>query len=64
MTTSTSLPDWEHVDDSMANVLPLDEGKYSPDRKQLDFLMAQTGITDEEELKKHVLEVQAEAYKV
>ncbi|KAJ8488703.1 hypothetical protein ONZ51_g3377 [Trametes cubensis] len=64
MAALASLPDWEHVDDSMANVLPLDEGKYCPDRRQLDFLKAQTGITDEEALKKHVLQVQAEAYAV
>lgn len=42
-------------------VLPLDPSLYEVDH---DFFSALTGITDPEELKKHILKVQAEAYAV
>ncbi|EJF58440.1 hypothetical protein DICSQDRAFT_90649 [Dichomitus squalens LYAD-421 SS1] len=43
---------------------PLDENDYKIDEDGLAFMKAQTGIEDEEELKKHILAVQAEAYEV
>ena len=43
------------------SVLPLDERFYNPDST---FLKQQTGIDDDDELKTHLLSIQAEAYKV
>ncbi|KAI0358974.1 hypothetical protein OH77DRAFT_1420487 [Trametes cingulata] len=43
---------------------PLDESLYKIDDESLEFMKAQTGIQDPEELKKHFLAVQAEAYHV
>ncbi|KAH9858784.1 hypothetical protein C2E23DRAFT_864612 [Lenzites betulinus] len=42
----------------------LDESLYSIDDEALDFMKAQTGIEDPEELKKHIMAVQAEAYAI
>ncbi|EJD05483.1 uncharacterized protein FOMMEDRAFT_17776 [Fomitiporia mediterranea MF3/22] len=42
----------------------LDPNLYDPTREEIDFLKSQTGITDEEELKQHVLAVQKEAWAV
>ena len=44
--------------------LPLDERYYTLCEKDVAFLKAQTGIRDDGELKRHVMEIQAEAYKV
>ncbi|KAI0639002.1 hypothetical protein C8Q77DRAFT_1204572 [Trametes polyzona] len=44
--------------------LPLDDTLYSPDSNTVEFLIAQTGIEEEEELKRHILSVQAAAYEV
>ena len=44
--------------------VPLDETLYSIDDQALEFMQAQTGIQDAEELKRHILAVQAEAYAV
>ncbi|KAI0374560.1 hypothetical protein BV20DRAFT_518721 [Pilatotrama ljubarskyi] len=44
--------------------LPMDESLYTIDDEALEFMKAQTGIQDPEELKKHILAVQAEAYQV
>lgn len=44
--------------------LPLDDRFYSLDGDQLAFFRLHTGIEDEGELKKHILEVQAKAYNV
>lgn len=41
--------------------LPLDEGLYKLDSA---FFKQQTGIDDNDELKTHLLSIQAEAYKV
>ncbi|KAG2361434.1 hypothetical protein BDR07DRAFT_1409788 [Suillus spraguei] len=41
-----------------------DTSLYSLSPKQAEFFKAQTGINDDEDLKKHILEVQAKAYKV
>ena len=43
---------------------PLDEKLYAIDDEALDFMKKQTGIQDTEELKKHIMTVQAEAYSV
>ena len=43
---------------------PLDENLYQLDEAGKAFMKTQTGIEDEEELKKHILAVQAEAYEV
>lgn len=43
---------------------PLDENLYNLEEEELKFLSAQTGITDANELKRHVLAVQAEIYAV
>ncbi|THH07312.1 hypothetical protein EW146_g9357 [Bondarzewia mesenterica] len=44
--------------------LPLDEKYYSLDEAERAFFKGQTGIQDDEELKKHLLAVQAAAYSV
>ncbi|KAI0358977.1 hypothetical protein OH77DRAFT_1420493 [Trametes cingulata] len=44
--------------------MPLDENLYSIDDEALEFMKAQTGIADPDELKKHILAVQAEAYSI
>ncbi|KAI0374559.1 hypothetical protein BV20DRAFT_1049336 [Pilatotrama ljubarskyi] len=43
---------------------PLDESLYSIDDEALEFMKTLTGIEDPEKLKKHILNVQAEAYVV
>ncbi|RPD81612.1 hypothetical protein L226DRAFT_474830 [Lentinus tigrinus ALCF2SS1-7] len=45
-------------------LIPLDETLYSIDDQALEFMKAQTGIQDAEELKRHILAVQAEAYAI
>ncbi|KAJ3551506.1 hypothetical protein NM688_g4664 [Phlebia brevispora] len=42
----------------------LDESLYSLTVEESAFIKAQTGITDDDELKKHILQVQAEIYAV
>lgn len=44
--------------------LPLDESLYTIDDAALGYMQAQTGILDPEELKKHIIAAQAEAYAV
>ncbi|KAK7052305.1 methyltransferase ausD [Favolaschia claudopus] len=41
---------------------PLDESLYTMDDSDLDFIKAQSGITDPETLKKHIMAVQNKAY--
>jgi len=43
---------------------PLDEGFYDLNADEVAFYKAQTGISDEDELKRHIMDVQAEAYQV
>ncbi len=43
---------------------PLDPKLYSLDEQEAAFFKSATGIQDEEELKKHILDVQAKAYAV
>ena len=42
----------------------LDEKFYQPEEKEVKFFKQQTGIQDDEALKRHIMEVQAEAYAV
>ena len=43
---------------------PLDEALYSLDGQEAAFFKSQTGIEDDEELKRHILRSQKEAYEV
>ena len=52
------------IEKEFGNLNPLDDSLYRLDEEELTFMKTQSGIEDEEELKKHVLAVQAEAYKV
>lgn len=64
ITTSTA----SHMDASVSAYqivkLPLDERFYSLSGKELAFFKAHTGIDDDEELKRHIMAVQAKAYEV
>lgn len=44
--------------------ITLDPSLYQPDPEEVEFFKSQTGISDEEELKNHVLAVQKEAWAV
>ena len=44
--------------------IPLDESLYVLPEEERTFFKQQTGISDDDELKAHILRVQAEAYKV
>ena len=46
------------------NAVPLDEALYRIDNEAQAFMQGQTGIQDTEELKRHILAVQAKAYSV
>ena len=54
-------PDAHHQSVSPLDVLPLDERLYRLDRA---FFKQQTGIEDNNELKTHLLFIQAKAYEV
>ncbi|KAI0322175.1 hypothetical protein OF83DRAFT_1167835 [Amylostereum chailletii] len=43
---------------------PLDEKYYGLDETETAFFKQQTGISDDDELKKHIVRIQAEAYEV
>lgn len=43
---------------------PLDESLYAIHDEALQFMQQQTGIQDPEEIKRHIIAVQAEAYAV
>lgn len=43
---------------------PLDDSLYNLSGIELEFFKSQTGIHDEDKLKRHILAAQAEAYKV
>ncbi|KAJ3551300.1 hypothetical protein NP233_g13106 [Leucocoprinus birnbaumii] len=43
---------------------PVDPSLYNLSREDLSFLRLLTGITDDEELKQHVLAIQAKAYEI
>lgn len=62
---SVSFNNRRHQSIAMGDQLwPLDENLYNLEEEELKFLSAQTGITDANELKRHVLAVQAEIYAV
>jgi hypothetical protein len=42
----------------------LDDRHYNPDERELAFFKSQTGIEDEEDLKRHILAVQVAAYAI
>lgn len=44
--------------------LPIDPSAYAMSGDELEFLKIQTGIQDEDELRDHIMKVQAEAYAV
>lgn len=48
----------------LAKMFPFDEELYCLEGKELEFMKEQTGITDEGELKKHIIAVTKEAYEV
>jgi hypothetical protein len=56
LTSSKNKVDW--------NVLPLDPDLYWMQDSEREFFRAHTGIQDDEELKRHVLDVQRQAYSV
>lgn len=43
---------------------PLDEQFYGLDEQELQFFKSWTGIADEEALKRHILDIQKDAYEV
>jgi hypothetical protein len=43
-------------------IIAIDTSLYSLSSEQAAFFKAQTGIDDDEELKRHILEMQAKAY--
>jgi hypothetical protein len=47
-----------------ASIPAADTSLYSLTSEEAAFFKAQTGIDDDEDLKRHILEVQAKAYKV
>lgn len=52
-----------HVEESTLRP-KLDTSFYSLEDEELEFFRTLTGITDEEELKVHIVDVQAKAYQV
>ena len=57
-----NLPYLRHIV-TITNTLPLDVNDYALDGEEARFFKAQTGITDNEDLKRHILQIQEEAYK-
>ena len=51
----THRPRWDH---------PLDTSLYAPDEEEKAFMRTTTGIQDDEELKAHILAIQAKAFTV
>ncbi len=52
------------MEKELGKLNPLYENLYKLDEEGLAFMKTQTGIEDEEELKNHIIAVQAEAYEV
>lgn len=44
--------------------LPLDEKYYNLDEDEKNFFKVETGISDDDELKKHIITVQTKAFSV
>ncbi len=63
MATSTDITGVKDLDVNDIK-RPLDESFYSLDKTEEEFITQQTGIQDPQELKKHIMNVQAEAYQV
>ncbi|KAI0639006.1 hypothetical protein C8Q77DRAFT_24119 [Trametes polyzona] len=51
-------------EEALSKWYPMDEQLYALDGKELLFIKAQTGIEDEDELKRHIISVTKEAYRV
>lgn len=47
-----------------ATIPPVDDNLYNLSGAELDFFKSQTGIDDDEKLRRHILSAQKEAYKV
>jgi len=58
-----SSPVYDHYYLQLANA-PLDPNVYALKDDEISFFQDQTGIKEPEELKKHILSIQADAYKV
>ncbi|KAI0823141.1 hypothetical protein BC628DRAFT_1316638 [Trametes gibbosa] len=50
--------------ESLAKLFPLDEKLYSLEGEELEFMKEQTGIEDENELKRHIIAVAKDAFAV
>ena len=55
---STNVPPRDFI------VMPLDPSLYKLEEDEATFFKQATGIPDDEELKQHILRVQADAYEV
>ena len=53
--SETNRPGWNK---------PLDESLYAPDEEEKVFLVATTGIEDDEGLKEHIINLQRKAFGV
>jgi|ERR1700722_9994223 len=53
-----------HVTSDMSTKRPLDESLYHLDHDELTFFRTHTGIDNDEDLKSHILSIQAKAYDV
>ena len=58
------MPLTPEAEKQLARLDPREENDFKIDEDGLAFMKAQTGIEDEEELKEHILAVQAEAFAV
>ncbi|TFY77546.1 hypothetical protein EWM64_g6466 [Hericium alpestre] len=52
----------QNLDDIRKQLPPLDASLYSLNEEEVAFYKQQTGIEDDEELKRHIIAVQTEAY--
>lgn len=48
--------------EALSRLFPFDEQLYSLEGEELAFMKSQTGIEDEDELRKHIIAVTKEAY--
>ncbi|KAF9233622.1 hypothetical protein BU15DRAFT_90264 [Melanogaster broomeanus] len=64
MTTETSAISLGDISVTQNSLLALQNQHYKITQEQTAFFKAQTGITNDEELKRHIFEVKAAAYKV
>ncbi|KAI9059640.1 hypothetical protein FKP32DRAFT_1129713 [Trametes sanguinea] len=59
-----TYPNHDLAKDGLTAQFPLDDKLYSLSGDELKFMQVHTGIMDEEELKRHIMEVQAAAYTI